>query len=740
MTAPDDLGFDKLLADDGLIAGLLGKTASGINHRLLYGSDLPVVLLVGGPGMGKGRLLRCVRARFGPYVPTAHIDCGSSVYRDRAGQSVETRSELTETLREIALQLRAWQGDGGPVATPRLYAGLAVIASSDGLASTADLVDEVRRHDELLPPASFWRGVLNRAVRGYLAALAGLVAGPMAVPITTAVVEELFTRASQDGRAALDGCYGEYPGAGGHPKQGLRTLASDFQLGGETRDDAEGFLFRALREDVEAAYSSLRGRFTRVGRPAVLLDHADDALGRRLLTPVLEDRESGHHDRLVVVATARREDGGRFLHSPGSGDDSDAGAPAWSPSEGRLPAWNRPAGDGVPGRAPLSRGTLEVRMPVLTREQQQRETARFRDRGQRNDNAVRLRVDGAVHRLSAGRPLVVTRLADACGALRLPEDFTAWALLDAPLPPRHDTSGESRPAPAVSDVLLEELIVAQPPEELLPEHHDHWLDLLTHLSVAHDVECAQALLRDRPESWNEGLSAYRIDELLRDGGWPWCPKHFIGDLGLRHLLMRRLYRLRDGGRSWQENHTLLRQRYESMAADSPDALFGTAAAHAMNHRLSCAPAGPAGPADPGEPTAPADPADPTAAGPVTEHLERAFLGRETDDWSEELLAIAQAPVVEGEDGLRARALGETPATGDALHRRMTRLLHTVRLCEDHTRTADEAVAGSLRRLLERLGEDSAPRAQVLTRLARDWSERAANRQPLGPCACTRHIG
>ncbi|QCX77989.1 hypothetical protein C9F11_21795 [Streptomyces sp. YIM 121038] len=57
---PDDLGFGKLLDDDGLLARLLGKTARGRNRPLLYGPDLPVVFLTGGPGMGKGRLLACV--------------------------------------------------------------------------------------------------------------------------------------------------------------------------------------------------------------------------------------------------------------------------------------------------------------------------------------------------------------------------------------------------------------------------------------------------------------------------------------------------------------------------------------------------------------------------------------------------------------------------------------------------------------------------------------------------------
>ncbi|THA23945.1 hypothetical protein E4198_03645 [Streptomyces sp. RKND-216] len=76
-------------------------------------------------------MLRCLRKEFGPYVPTAQIDCGSSVHRVRAGQSSAARTEATEALRELALRLHAWQGPGGAVATPRLYAGLVAAIPGD---------------------------------------------------------------------------------------------------------------------------------------------------------------------------------------------------------------------------------------------------------------------------------------------------------------------------------------------------------------------------------------------------------------------------------------------------------------------------------------------------------------------------------------------------------------------------------------------------------------------------------
>jgi hypothetical protein len=720
----DALGFDKLLADDGLFAKLLGTTRTGRNRRPLYGPDLPVVLLVGGPGMGKGRLLRCIRQEFGPFVPIAQIDCGSPAHRAQAAQSPATRTETTEALREVALQLHAWQGAGGAVPTPRLYTGLVAVASSGELGSDASLA-EVQRHEALLPPGSFWRGVLKKAVKGYLTALAGLVAGQATVPFATAVLDELFLRVSPEGNAALEACYGEYPGACGQPKMGLHTLAGDFRQDEVTREQAENFLFRALRYDMEAAYAGAHGWLLRTGRPALLLDRADCALGRRLLKPVLVDREAGRFDRTVVVATARRADGGRFLHGPDRSTGED-GAKPWNPGDGGLPRWSRPPG-GVPGLAPLARGALLVRMPALIPELQRSEAARMRNPGRQQHNSGSLRIDNGIHRLSAGRPTVVAHLARAAGPLQ--SSRSHWALLDAPVRPSHEANGDGRPDRPVADALLEALIDEQLPEELHPEHHSGWLDLLSHLSVAHGTDCAQILINDRraAENREEHLSAYRIAELLADSGWPRCPRHFIGDLGLRHLLMRRLYRLEPDGDAWRRDQTLLWHHYRAFADDDPDELFGSAVAHGLHHRLAVG--------------------DERAADPVVDHLDRTFPTRDTESWAGELLGVAEAPFVteaafsaEGVDERRATALGEITPSGDVRRRRIARVLHAVRLCEDRTHTVEPAVAGVLRQLLDRLGDDASHGTDVLVRLAGDWSERAAAGQPLRSCVCTGHIG
>ncbi|WP_306965632.1 hypothetical protein [Streptomyces afghaniensis] len=562
----EDLGFDKLLGEEGFFARLLGRAPSGAGRDPLYGPDLPVVLLTGGPGMGKGRLLRAVRDRFAAKVPLIHLDCASPVYEDRADPEPGARSATTEALVEVARRLCTWQGTGGSFAFPRLFTGLAMIATGVAEGTPEAVATEAERYEDLaqkqrlrgLGVGDFWRGVLRGTIRNLLTTL-GQALDPYSAAVSNALLDALFEGLAPRGRAELGRIYGAYPGAAGQPRIGLRILAADFRAGGEAREVAESFLFRALREDLEAAYAAPIGWLRRVGRPGLLLDHAESPLGEQLLRAVLTDRRGGQRDRVVIVGTARRPDGGAFLH--GGLPPEEVTPPAeYRPADGPPPAWSRRTDESA-DRAPLADGVLLLRMPLLAGDQLRRETVRRQQRAEPEGGSNRRRIDAAVARLSGGRPHTVIRLAEAAAAFRMPADANDRDILDAPLRLPGDGTLE-RP---VADVLLRELILDQLPVRLPAEHHDHWLDLLTHLSVAHDTECADVLLRHHQRGHVHHLTAHHVARLLTDTGWPTCERHFIGDFGLRQLLVHRLYGLRPDGAAWYADHHLLRDHYARRA-------------------------------------------------------------------------------------------------------------------------------------------------------------------------------
>ncbi|WP_225821600.1 ABC transporter substrate-binding protein [Streptomyces naphthomycinicus] len=638
----DDLGFEKLLSEEGFFASLLGRSPSGGGRETLYGPDLPVVLLTGGPGMGKARLLRAVRDHFAPKVPVIHLDCGSPVYADRAEPEPDARSAATEVLVEAARRLCTWQGTGGSFAFPRLFAGLAMIATGAAEGTPEAVATEVERYEELpqkqrlrgLGTGDFWRGVLRGALRNLLTTLSAQTLDPYAASVGNALLDTLFASLAPRGKAELARIYGAYPGAAGQPEHGLRDLAADFRAGGEDRELAESFLFRALREDLEAAYASASGWLRRVGRPALLLDHADSPLGEQLLRAVLTDRRDGQRDRVVIVGTARRADGGAFLY--GGLPQRRVPTPAeFRIADGVPPAWSRapePAADG----APLAGGVLLLRMPFLTGDQLRLETERRQRRAELEGGTNRRRVDTAVARLSGGRPHTVIRLAAAVPAFRMRADDNDRNILQAPL----RLSGDSAPERPVADVLLQELVLDQLPVRLPAEHQDQWLDLLTHLSVAHDEECADVLLRHHQSGRVHRLTAHHVTQLLTDTGWPRCERHFIGDFGLRQLLVHRLYGLRPDGAAWYADHHLLRDHYALRTAEQAapgGGAFRSVVAHRMNHHLVSG-----------------------GVDDVVRHLTATLPGR-PQEWCAELLEIAQAPYPGGADARRPGGGGRARA-------------------------------------------------------------------------------
>ncbi|OKK02876.1 hypothetical protein AMK26_21240 [Streptomyces sp. CB03234] len=719
----EDLGFEKLLSEEGFFARLFGRSPSGVGREPLYGPDLPVVLLTGGPGMGKGRLLRAVRDRFAGKVPVIHLDCGSPVYADRAEPEPGARSDATEALVEVARRLCTWQGTGGSFACPRLFTGLAMIATGVTEGTPEAVATEVERYEELpqrqrlrgLGAGDFWRGVLRGTVRNLLTALSAQALDPYSAAVSNALLDALFERLAPRGRAELERIYGAYPGAAGQPKHGLRNLAADFQAGGEARELAESFLFRALREDLEAAYASASGWLRRVGRPGLLLDHAEWPLGERLLRAVLADRRSGQRDRLVIVGTARRADGGAFLH--GGLPSHEVVPPAeFRPADGAPPAWTRRT-DGAADGAPLSDGVLLLRMPLLTGDQLRRETERRQQRAEPEGGTNRRRIDAAVARLSGGRPHTVIRLATAAAAFRMPADANDRDILDAPL----RLPGDGAPERPVADVLLRELVLDQLPVRLPAEHHDQWLDLLTHLSVAHDEECADVLLRHHQSGRVHHLTAHHVARLLTDTGWPSCERHFIGDFGLRQLLVHRLYGLRPGGAAWYADHHLLRDHYAGRAAaeeaqEAAGGAFRSVTAHRLNHHLVSG-----------------------GADDVVGHLAATLPGRPRE-WCAELLEIAQAPYPGGADARRERAQGLVAPDGPALRRTVDQLLHAVWLCEERTRPTGKETARTLAKLLDLLSIMEFDGAGQLSKTATEWTGLAENEQPLLRCTCTEQLG
>ncbi|WP_263168292.1 hypothetical protein [Streptomyces sp. SCSIO ZS0520] len=718
----DDLGFEKLLSEEGFFAHLLGRSPSGGGRDPLYGPDLPVVLLTGGPGMGKGRLLRAVRDAFAAKVPVIHLDCGSPVYADRAEPEPGARSAATEALVEVARRLCLWQGTGGSFAFPRLFTGLAMIATGATEGSPEAVATEVERYEQLpqkqrlrgLVTGDFWRGMLGGTVRNLLTTLSGQALDPYSAAVSNAILDALFERLAPRGRHELERIYGSYPGAAGQPRHGLRNLAADFHTGGEARELAESFLFRALREDLEAAYASAAGWLRRVGRPGLLLDHAESPLGEQLLRAALTDRRGGQRDRLVIVGTARRADGGAFLH--GGLPAEEAAAPAeFRPADGGPPAWTRRA-DGTADRAPLADGVLLLRMPLLTGDQLRRETERRQLHTEPEGASNRRRIDAAVARLSGGRPHTVIRLAAAAAAFRMPEDANDRDILDAPL----RIPGDGAPEQRVADVLLQELILDQLPVRLPTEHRDQWLDLLTHLSVAHDKECADVLLRHHQAGHVHHLTAHHLSQLLTDTGWPSCERHFIGDFGLRQMLVHRLYGLRPGGAAWSADHHLLRDHYTGRAAvdgAAPEGrAFRSVTAHRMSHHLVSG-----------------------GADDVVDHLVATLPGRPRQ-WCADLLEIAQAPYPGGADARRERAQGRMAARGPALRRTVDQLLHAVWLCEERTRPTGRETARTLAKLLDLLSIMEFDGAGQLSEMATDWSGLAENEQPLLRCTCTGQLG
>ena len=105
-----------------------------------------------------------------------YLDCVSPVYADRAAAEPDARSAATEALFEAAQRLCTWQGTGGSFTFPRLFTGLAMIATGVADGSPNLVAAEIERYERLpqrqgiraLGAGDFWRGVLGGIIQNLM--------------------------------------------------------------------------------------------------------------------------------------------------------------------------------------------------------------------------------------------------------------------------------------------------------------------------------------------------------------------------------------------------------------------------------------------------------------------------------------------------------------------------------------------------------------------------------------------
>ncbi len=522
-------GREAVLEAHGLAARLTGLTPySFARTEYEHGDDPPVTVFTGGRGMGKTALLKQLRNAYRGGTPLALLDCAHIEPPLDHGPGW---TPLTGALAELAVQLSPKVHAAKAVQFPRLSLGLAAVAAI----SWSQEDDERARRDlqrlgPVLATVDEAKGAATTWVSKVLAKLAATAAGttaPLAGLLAEATVETVLEEVFGRYQRKSETWYGTYRNAGGNGKIGLHQLAVDFEQGGRRRAEAEGFLVGALVEDLRRAYTGLAHRGTRRGRPLLLLDNAHVPLGRRLIEPVLRDRNDGRRDQLVVVAASRDRDHEGLRRA----------------TRLRLPE--------VAHRAPCPRGT-DITSGILAVKLTPLSAAHTRDAFDRYDPAGRTPAElpGAVHRLTGGRPLGVVLLGRAAGEAPARERgrLTPAALLDLTVELREDA-----PAAPVADTLLAALM-----PELRP-------DAPAVLAAAHDEESARLLARTRLRAQSvDGDPALLVRDALRADGWSTGPERFVADPLLRALLLHRL-RFHDGDRpayaAWRAVYETLHRHY-----------------------------------------------------------------------------------------------------------------------------------------------------------------------------------
>ncbi|MFJ6569395.1 hypothetical protein ACIQNU_18415 [Streptomyces sp. NPDC091292] len=228
--------------------------------------------------------------------------------------------------------------------------------------------------------------------------------------------------------------------------------------------------------------------------------------------------------------------------------------------------------------------------------------------------------------------------------------------------------------------------------------------------MAHDLECAEVLLRHHQAGRVPRLTAHEVTRLLDDTGRPSCERHFTGDFGLRQLLVHRLYGLERDGAAWHADHHLLRDHHT--VSDASSGAFHSVTTHRMNHHLVSG-----------------------GVDDAVRHLTATLPGHPRQ-WCEESLETAQAPYPGRPDERRKHAQGLLRVDGTAPRRTADQLLHAVWLSEEPTRPTRREMAPTPEQLLRQLTTTDFDSTAELGPTATKWSHPAANKQPLLRCDCT----
>ncbi|MEV6398432.1 hypothetical protein AB0M39_27255 [Streptomyces sp. NPDC051907] len=672
---------DQLSARSDLLAQLTshltGVDVAGLRRRP-YCKALPppVVAVVGGRGTGKTHGFQQLRDSCGTTTLVAYLDCADESLRTLAAESPESRSTVTEALRELGIGFTGTGPSHQPtLRTTRLFAGLVAAASSTWNADQDEqIAAELRRLELISPEQSNWAASVQQWVAKLMAAYASLPVSltPVQKFVEVSVevlIQELFQRST---RKAVD-WYGAYPGAQGSAQRGLTLLGQHFRLGGDQRLRAEYFLGQALRADLDEAYRTFGGWLLRTGRPLMLLDNAHDALGERLLRDLLAYRAEGRSDRVVVYAAFRRG-GGQVLR------------------EGRrLASLSAAVGLAARKKDELCEGPLVV-VPYPPLPPAAPETSDGLLSHVDPDAMLPPGLPRALYRFTGGRPLVMTRMTQAIDELRaeqqpsLPE-LTLRSLLS------HRSTGP-QPGPTVAESLREALV---------PEESG---ELLMLLSAAADQRAAALLI---PQS--ASVDAADLRQVMDDDGWPRCSLHFVGDHCLRTLLLHRLYHLDANHSSWLAAHSRLVTHYASgRPGTMASGVVRPSFSHQYHHDLALG-----------------------RTDRAVAYLAATIGRADTADWLADLLHISSAPSFEALAERRARAFAG--GRGE-LEQRVERLVNATWLAQDWLELPEARVESAVHGALYALRDDVAD-SSVLTDAAASWADRIRGGRPLRECDCSR---